>query len=99
MISPDNAKTTPGKNGAGRSPFDHEILSEHKAQLQAYGVIPGYALRLQQQKPVIVIQVDHTELAFDYDLAKEIFVEEGAIILEKILGFTCSSRRLPLQSG
>lgn len=58
--------------------FDPNILSEHKAQLQAFGVIPGYALRLQQQKPVTVIQVDHTELAFEYDLAKEIFVEEIA---------------------
>lgn len=55
--------------------FDHEIMSEHKAQLQAYGVIPGYTIKLQQQKPVTVIQVDHTELAFEYDLAKEIFVE------------------------
>jgi Fe2+ transport system protein FeoA len=58
--------------------FDPKILSEHKSQLQAYGVIPGYALRLQQQKPVTVIQVDHTELAFEYDLAKRIFVEEIA---------------------
>jgi len=59
--------------------FDPEILSEHKALLQAYGLIPGYALRLQQQKPVTVIQVDHTELAFEYELAKEIFVEKIAL--------------------
>jgi Fe2+ transport system protein FeoA len=54
--------------------FDPDIPSEYKAHLQAYGVIPGHALRLRQHKPVTVIQVEHTELAFEANLADAIFV-------------------------
>lgn len=54
--------------------FAPEIPSEYKAYLQAYGVIPGHALWLRQHKPVTVIQVEHTELAFEAGLAGAIFV-------------------------
>ena len=56
--------------------FSPEIPSDRRAQLQAYGVIPGNALWLRQHKPVTVIQVDHTELAFESNISNAIFVEE-----------------------
>jgi Fe2+ transport system protein FeoA len=55
--------------------FAPDISIERKAQLQAYGVIPGNSLWVQQQKPVTVIQVEHTELAFETELADSIFME------------------------
>lgn len=56
--------------------FSPDILSDRKAQLQAYGVIPGNTLWVRQHKPVTVIQVDHTELAFESELANSIYLEK-----------------------
>ena len=56
--------------------FSPDILAERKAQLQAYGVIPGNTLWVRQHKPVTVIQVEHTELAFESDLADSIYLEK-----------------------
>lgn len=56
--------------------FAPGIPGDRKAQLQAYGVIPGNSLWIRQQKPVTVIQVDHTELAFESELAESIYLEK-----------------------
>ena len=56
--------------------FSPDISSDRKAQLQAYGVIPGNSLWVRQHKPVTVIQIDHTELAFETELADSIFLEK-----------------------
>ena len=50
-------------------------LAQHNIRLQAYGVVPGNYLRIRQHRPVTVVQVDHTELAFESDLANAIFME------------------------
>lgn len=55
--------------------FAPGISIDRKAQLQAYGVVPGNSLWVRQHKPVTVIQIDHTELAFETDLADSIFME------------------------
>ena len=55
--------------------FAPGISIGHKAQLQAYGVVPGNSLWVRQHRPVTVIQIDHTELAFETDLADSIFME------------------------
>jgi len=56
--------------------FNSQITSERRAQLQAYGVIPGQILYVHQQIPVTVIQIDHTELALEAGLAKFVLVLE-----------------------
>lgn len=56
--------------------FTPEFPGDRKAQLQAYGMIPGHDIWIRQHKPVTVIQVEHTELAFEANLADAIFVEE-----------------------
>lgn len=56
--------------------FSAGMLSDRKAQLQAYGVTPGHEIWVRQQKPVTVIQVEHTELALESDLANSIYVEK-----------------------
>jgi Fe2+ transport system protein FeoA len=64
----------PPGSRARMADFAPDISAEYKAYLQAYGVIPGHALWLRQHKPVTVIQVEHTELAFEAELAAAIFV-------------------------
>ena len=55
--------------------FSQEISDERKAQLQAYGIVPGSSIRVKQHKPVTIIQVDHTELAFETELASTILLK------------------------
>ena len=47
---------------------------ERRAQLQAYGLLPGQSLRVLQHKPVTIIQVDLTELALETELARAVMV-------------------------
>ncbi len=47
-------------------------LREH---LQAYGVAPGRLVRVIQHSPVTVVQVEHTDLAFESHVARGIDVE------------------------
>ena len=43
-------------------------------QLLSMGVSPGTRLRLHQRTPVLVMQVDHTEIAMDHVVAQDIYV-------------------------
>lgn len=56
------------------SGFSSRISPEKRTLLRAYGVVPGYQVRVLQQSPVSVVQVDHTEIALEPDLATEIFI-------------------------
>jgi hypothetical protein len=46
------------------------------AQLQAYGLQAGYWVRVLQHSPVVVLQIDHLELAMEKELAAQVMVEE-----------------------
>lgn len=54
--------------------FSSRIPSEKRAILRAYGLVPGYPIRIMQHSPVSVIQVEHTEIALEPELAAEIFI-------------------------
>lgn len=43
--------------------------------LQAYGLLPGHQVRVLQHAPVTVVQIEQTELAFEAELACQIWVE------------------------
>ena len=45
-------------------------------QLQAYGLASGYWVRVLQRTPVIVLQIDHLELAMEKSLAATVLVEQ-----------------------
>lgn len=49
--------------------FCERMNPERRAHLQAYGLVPGRAVQVVQQYPVTVLQVDHTELALEVELA------------------------------
>jgi len=49
-------------------------------RLTAYGVVPGVEIRVHQKRPAFVIQVGETDLAFDQEVAADVFVrrQDGA---------------------
>ena len=49
---------------------------ERLNHLRAYGLVPGHCVRVLQHSPVTVVQVEHTELALEGDLARQIEVGE-----------------------
>ena len=50
------------------------LSNDRRAQLQAYGLEPGYYVQVKQHSPVTIIQVDQTELALENDLARQVQV-------------------------
>lgn len=64
-----------GKRACVRG-FFPGLSSERQAYLQAYGVMPGYLVRILQQRPVTVVQVENMELAMEGNLARQIEVDE-----------------------
>ncbi|MGD2157163.1 MAG: ferrous iron transport protein A [Anaerolineales bacterium] len=59
--------------------FAKTIPNARKAHLQAYGVVPGHWVRVLQHSPVTVVQIEHTELAIERDLAERIQVDEMGV--------------------
>lgn len=45
-------------------------------RLSSIGIIPGTVIKLVQKKPSVVLQIDETTIAIDFELAKEIFVKK-----------------------
>ena len=66
---------TPGQS-ARVTGFSADLSSDRRSLLRAYGLVPGYSIRLLQQSPVSVIQIEHAEIALEKQLAGEIFVSE-----------------------
>ena len=67
------ADLRPGED-AHVSGFSSEIPPERLNQLQSYGLLPDCQIKVLQNWPVIVVQVEHTELAVENDLARQIFI-------------------------
>lgn len=47
-------------------------------QLSSLGIVPGAALHLLQNRLAAVVRVGETEVALDFDIARQIFVWLGA---------------------
>lgn len=45
-------------------------------RLMTFGITPGSTIKLHQKRPSLVLQIDETDLALDYDIAKNIFVKQ-----------------------
>jgi Fe2+ transport system protein FeoA len=54
--------------------YTPQVSSERQAQLSAYGLAPGYRVRVVQHKPVTIVQVEHLELALETELARGVQV-------------------------
>jgi Fe2+ transport system protein FeoA len=51
------------------------LPAEQRKHLQAYGLLPGRSVRVLAQRPVTIILVEQTELAFETEIAQKILVE------------------------
>ena len=54
--------------------FAPAMSTARRTHLQAYGLLPGVWVRVLQQKPVTVVQVEHVELALEDELAQHVHV-------------------------
>lgn len=50
------------------------LAPERRAHLQAYGLSPGYWVQVIQHSPVTVVRIEHTELALEAGLARQVQV-------------------------
>lgn len=49
--------------------------NEKLRKLTAFGILPGVRINLLQTYPIYVVEVGHTILALDYEIAKNIMVD------------------------
>jgi Fe2+ transport system protein FeoA len=54
------------------------LPAAQREQLRGYGVLPGCVLRVTQQTPATVVQIEHTELAIEPEIARAIRVDQLA---------------------
>ncbi len=47
-------------------------------KLASVGILPGVELRVQQTRPVVIVEADETVLALERDLAAEVVVVQAA---------------------
>jgi Fe2+ transport system protein FeoA len=69
----------PAGTEASVSGFAQELPLERQAQLQAYGLVPGRPVKVIQQSPVTVVQIEHTELALENSLARQIQIKAAQV--------------------
>ncbi len=77
QLSPTLADLHPGDR-ASILGFSPAIAAERLYQLQSYGLLPASHIAVVQNWPVVVVQVEHTELAIENDLACQILICEGS---------------------
>jgi Fe2+ transport system protein FeoA len=73
------ADVTPGSTAKIKG-FCEKLPKDRCSHLRAYGLAPGHLVKVLQHSPVTVIQIDHTELAIELELACEIQVEEDIFL-------------------
>jgi Fe2+ transport system protein FeoA len=48
-------------------------------KLAAIGILPGVQLRVQQTRPVVVVESDETVLALEREVASDVLIVDGVI--------------------
>lgn len=51
-----------------------DLSGSQRQHLQAYGLLPGRRVRVLAQRPVTIVQVEETELAFEGGIASGVLV-------------------------
>jgi Fe2+ transport system protein FeoA len=52
-----------------------KLTSAQKQHLQAFGLLPGRTIQVLAQHPVTIVLVEQTELAFEWEIARQVMVE------------------------
>lgn len=64
------------KSGQHATITGFDTLSQQcRMHLQAYGLLPGRKVFVMAQRPVTIVLIEQTELAFENGIAQQIFVE------------------------
>jgi Fe2+ transport system protein FeoA len=53
-----------------------DLPAEQIHRLQAYGILPGRLVRVLMNRPMIIVQVEQTELALEESIARQIFIAQ-----------------------
>lgn len=75
-LSPCTLADVPPGCRARVTGFSEALIKGRGTYLQAYGLMPGHWVRVLQRSPVMVVQIDHTELALERQMALEVNVDE-----------------------
>ncbi len=54
-----------------------QLAPAEQAHLQAYGLVTGRKVRVLQQRPVTVVLIEQTELAFEHEVACEVLIDQA----------------------
>jgi Fe2+ transport system protein FeoA len=86
-----NKKTASSPNLSGKGTLDQvkpgaqvmvldfgHIDTVQKDHLQAYGLTPGRQMLVLQQRPVTVVQIEYTEVAFEKVIAEQVMVIQSS---------------------
>jgi Fe2+ transport system protein FeoA len=52
-----------------------KLSPAYRQHLQAYGLLPGRSIQVLAQRPVTIILVEQTELAFETEIASQVWIE------------------------
>ncbi len=52
-----------------------QLAPAQRQHLQAYGLLPGRTLQVLAQRPVTMVLVEQTELAFETEVASQVYIE------------------------
>lgn len=69
------ADLKPGQ--VGRVSHFGSLPASQRSALQAYGLTPGRPVTVLQQSPVTIIQVEYTELAFEHQISRQVFIQKA----------------------
>ncbi|MEW6646408.1 MAG: FeoA family protein [Pseudomonadota bacterium] len=78
MSKPKTLTDVPARSHVHIEGFTPDTSHELRERLLAYGLIPGQHIRVLAQKPVTVLQIEHTELALEKVLAACVLVKKQA---------------------
>jgi Fe2+ transport system protein FeoA len=54
------------------------LPQSQRQHLQAYGIVPGRNVRVLSKHPLIIVQVEQTELAFETEVGRQILITARA---------------------
>jgi Fe2+ transport system protein FeoA len=52
-----------------------ELSAASRQHLQAYGLLPGRRVRVLAQRPVTIVLIEQTELAFETEIAAQVLLK------------------------
>lgn len=52
-----------------------QLSPQYRQHLEAYGLLPGRSLQVLAQRPLTIVLIEQTELAFEAEIARKVLVK------------------------